>query len=143
MEIETYEWAWFMPKFDGNREAAEPCAVELRRPTCGWIQAELAKVGNDVAKVQQDATLIPGNIRAVRGLTWRGRPVTTGEELWALFEDAAPKFAPLFHEIRAAIVSGLGLDDDTKKNSPSPSGSPDSLAKIDGIAESAAAMVST
>ena len=143
MEIETYEWTWFVPKFEGNREAAEPCAVELRRPTCGWIQAELAKVGNDVMKVQQDLTLIPGNIRTVRGLTWRGQPITTGEELWALFEHAAPHFAPLFHEIRAAIISGLGLDDDTKKNSQSPSGSQDFLPETDGIAESVGAPVST
>jgi len=146
MDLETCEWEWFTPSFQGNRESETPMAIEVRRPTLGWIHRELEVLDliPDVAKlsplekakrVMEDERLFCGNTRAVRGLLLRGHSISTGEQLWSARDEIDAQYGPFFREIVAAIQARLELDAATKKNSPSPSGSPDSPLTIDGIVE--------
>lgn len=109
MDLSSLDWTWYIPKLDGNREAAGngQVAVELKTPSYGAIRTlATARLGAPPEqRAAADRAYFTGHVRAVRGLTLDGAPVTSGAELWRLGVDENRIGPDLFLELFQALDS--------------------------------------
>ena len=110
MDLNSLDWQWYVPSFQGNRDAPEPFMVELKTPTYGAIRANADRLGKaPEQRLQIDKSYFLGHVRGIRALALDGTPIADGATLWRLGVDENRITADLFLELFRALNDAATL----------------------------------